>query len=446
MSRKKLFVSAVLGFSFAASRAQEAVPQPAAVAPLPAPAAWTWHAQTTYNIQGYGAFTAPYAGNNSLEDHKQIRGSFTATAFLGRRLWRGAELYFNPELIGGQGVSRVVGLAGPPNGETYRVDSTELKITLARLFLRQTFDFDGEQEVMTDDLNQLAGAHSRHRLVITTGKYSGSDIFDANTYAHDPRSQFNNWSLWENAAWDYPADTRGYSYGVTAELYLNDWAFRLGSFMEPKQANGILLDHDVRRAHGDSLEIEHDYTLGDQPGKARLLAFLNHAQMGDYKEALRQSPAAPDVTATRRPGTRKYGLGLNLEQAITPEIGVFMRAGWNDGKTESWAFTEVERTLTVGVSSSGKLWGRPHDRIAAAMAWNGINGDHRAYLAAGGNGFMLGDGRLNYSPEHLMAVYYLWQFWRHGALSVEAQHYENPAFNADRGPVTVFGSRLHIQF
>ncbi len=411
-----------------------------------APEPWSFHAQLTYQLQGHGAFNAPYEGQNSLLDRKETRGSITTTIYLGRRLWEGGEVYANLEMQAGSGVSQVLGLAGPPNGETYRVDSTQLKAGLARIFLRQTWNLGGSSEAVEDDQNQVAGTHDKRRVVLTAGKFSGTDVFDGNSYGHDARTQFNNWSLWANAAWDYPADTRGYTWGVVLEWYHDDWVARFGSLMEPKEANMMELDHDVQRAHGESLELEHNHELGGQKGAVRFLAYENHARMGVYRDAVAQDPAAPDVIATRAPGRVKYGFGLNAEQALTPDVGVFLRAGWNDGKTESWAFTEVERTLTLGISSSGRAWGREKDRFGLGLAFNGISRDHRDYLAAGGYGFMLGDGRLNYAPEKLIDAYYAIALGSFGSFSLEAQRFRNPAFNQDRGPATVCGIRLHLQF
>ncbi len=405
------------------------------------------HGQATWQLQGHGAFDSPYAGKNSFQSRQETRGSFTATLFVGRRLWSGAEGYVNVEAVAGQGLSRVLGLAGPPNGETYRVDSTQLKANLARVFLRQTFALrGGETERQEDEENQLAGARSSRRIVVTAGKLSGTDVFDGNTYAHDPRSQFNNWSLWANAAWDYPADTRGYTWGLALELYRDAWAVRFGSFLEPLEANGLEFDHDVSQAHGDVLEIEHRHSLSGRPGAVRLLAYWNHARMGVYREALALAPSAPDVTATRAAGRSKYGFGVNVEQEAGPGLGVFLRAGWNDGKTESWAFTEVERTLALGATLQGDAWGRPRDVFGLAVALNGVNGDHADYLSAGGLGFMLGDGALSRGTETGLDAFYRAALVPFAAVSVEVEHYWNPAFNRDRGPLTIFGLRLHAEF
>ena len=410
------------------------------------PRDWSLHVQSTYQVQTHGGFDALYEGAYSLQNRSETRGSFTTTFYAGRRLWKGGEAYVNVELIAGEGLSKVLGLAGPPNGETYRVDSTQLKANLARLFLRQTFDLGGARDRQEDDQNRLQGPVPSHRLVVTAGKFSGTDVFDDNAYAHDPRTQFNNWSLWANAAWDYPADTRGYTWGVAVEWIHGPWAARLGAFLEPREANGLEFDHDVAQAHGDVLEIAHRHALCERPGAVRVLAFWNHARMGVYRDALAAAPAAPDVVSTRAPGREKYGFGLNVEQEIAPNVGAFLRAGWNDGKTEAWAFTEVERTLTLGVSLAGALWKRPDDAFGVGVAWNGVNADHRDYLAAGGLGFMLGDGALNAGTENAIDVWYRFSPVRFFAVSAEVERFANPAFNRDRGPVTVWGLRLHASF
>ncbi len=407
---------------------------------------WSLHVQSTYQLQGHGGFDAPYEGRNSFQDRKETRGSFTATLFLGRRLWDGGEICVDGELLAGQGVSSVLGLAGPPNGETYRVDSPDLKASLARLFLRQTFSFGERTVAIPDDDNRVAGLASPRRLVLTAGKFSLTDVFDANAYSHDPRTQFNNWSLWANAAWDYPADTRGYTWAIAVEGYLDAWRLRVATAMVPTEANGITFDHDVRNAHGEAFELEHVHVVEGLPGAARLLAFVNHADMGSYREAVQEDPAAPDVTSTRRAGSRKWGLGLNLEQALSADVGLFLRAGWNDGKTESWAFTEVERTFALGVSAAGAAWGRGADRVGVAAAFNGLSGDHHAYLGAGGYGFMLGDSRISYAAESVVDVYYSFAPIPEASVTVEVQRFSNLGANGDRGPVTVLGGRLHVHF
>ncbi len=396
--------------------------------------------------QGHGAFPSPYAGTNSLESRKEIRTSFTTTLFLGRRLWAGGELYVDPEAAAGQGISQVEGLAGAPNGETYRVGSPDLKASLARIFLRQTWGLGGGTEAVAPDANQLGGTRRTRRLVLTLGRFSAGDVFDQNAYSHDPRSQFLNWALMDTATWDYPADTRGYTWGAALEAYWDAWALRAGSFLEPKEANGLLFDHHVARAHGDVVEVEHAHAWAGLAGRIRLMGYANHARMGDYRESLALSPAAPDVTATRREGRLKYGWGLSAEQALTADLGAFLRAGWNDGRTETWAYTEVDRTVAAGLSLAGPSWGRPADRLGLAALVNALSPDHRAYLAAGGYGFIVGDGRLNPGQERIVEAYYALAAAPGLTVSLDAQRVENPAYNRDRGPVSIFALRVHGQF
>lgn len=408
--------------------------------------AWSFHGQATTVTQGHGAFPSPYAGANSLESRKEIRTSFTATLFLGRRLWEGGELYVDPEAAAGQGISHVLGLAGAANGEIYRVDSPDLKASLARVFLRQTWDLGGARETVAPDANQLGGGRSARRIVLTLGRFSAGDVFDQNAYAHDPRSQFLNWALMDTASWDYPADTRGYTWGAAVEACWDAWTLRAGSFLEPKEANGLLFDRQMARAHGDVVEVEHAHEMAGLAGRIRVMGYANHARMGDYRASLAPAPAAPDVTATRRPGRIKYGWGLSAEQAFAQDLGGFLRAGWNDGRTETWAFTEVDQTAAGGVSLAGPRWGRPEDRLGLAAIINGLSPDHRAYLAAGGAGFILGDGRLNAGQERIVEAYYAFEAAHGFTVSLDAERVQNPAFNRDRGPVSIFALRLHGQF
>ena len=412
----------------------------------PASETWSFHGQATTVTQGHGSFSSPYIGNNSFEPRKEIRSSFTSTLFLGCRLWEGAEVYVDPELTAGQGLSHVAGLGAAPNGEISRVASPELKLALARLFLRQTLDLGGSPDSITTDQNQLGGFRTRRRVTFTAGKLAVGDIFDANAYTHDPRSQFLSLSLVDTSSWDYPADTKGYSWGLALELYWDEWAFRAGSFMEPTMANGAYFDHRVDRAHGDVIEVEHDHEIGGRAGHVRILGYLNHADMGSYQESLQLSPLAPEVIATRQPGRLKYGWGLSADQALTGDLGAFLRAGWNDGRTETWAFTEVDRTLAAGLAFAGTSWSRAQDRLGMALVVNGLSPEHRTYLAAGGLGFMLGDGRLDYDQERLFEAYYAVSLGRFFTATLDAQRIWNPGYNRDRGPVDIYALRLHAQF
>lgn len=412
----------------------------------PSPEPWNLHGQATVVSQAHGAFTSPYQGPNSLRPGREQATSFTTTLMAGWRPWWNTEAYLDLEGAAGKGVSSVLGLAGAPNGETYRVGNPDFRASVARLLVRQTFGLGGEAQKVEDDAHQLGGVRDSRRIIVHAGKFSVMDVFDANAHAHDPRSQFLNWTLMGHGAWDYPADTRGYTWGFATELYWDSWAFRHGRFAEPLEANQLEMDHGFARAHGDVVEVEHDHAFGDKPGAVRVMAFRNTARMGDYRQSLAEAPAAPDVTSTRAQGRVKQGWGLNLEQALTADLGTFARWSWSDGRTESWAFTEVDRSVSAGVTLRGSSWSRPLDRVGAAFVQNGLSPDHRDYLAAGGLGFLLGDGRLSYAPERIVEAYYAVSMGRFFTATVDAERIWNPGYNSDRGPVNLYAVRLHAQF
>ena len=406
---------------------------------------WSYHFQATVVLQGRGAMESPYAGPNSFSANRENATSITSTLFLGRRLWNNAAIYFDPEISGGTGLSSTLGIAGAPNGETTRVGTTSPRAYIARLYFEQSIDLGGDYEKVVPDQNQLGGRQCKERLTFTLGKMSSGDIFDDNTYSHDPRTQFMNWSLMTNGAWDYPADARGYTYGIAAQLVLKECAFRYGIFAMPEEANGFTFDRTLAHAHGQSLEVEYDYSLFERPGKVRLMGYLNNAHMGDYREAIANAPTAPDITSTREYRI-KFGVTLNAEQKITDDLGAFTRVGWNDGRTETFAFTEIDQSFQAGLSLQGSLWQRPEDTVAVAVVVNGISKDHRDYLAAGGLGFILGDGRLTYGPETILEFYYQARPAKSLFVSLDYQFVDNPGYNRDRGPVSIFGLRVHVEF
>ncbi len=406
--------------------------------------AWSIHGQTTVVEQWHGAFSSAYSGLNSLQASPEDKHTATATLFLGRRLWAGAELYFDPELTQGNGLSGAVGVAGFPNGEATRAGNKTPEYNTARLFLRQTFGLGGAREAIGADDHQLAGFQDVERLTFTIGKLSATDLFDDNTYSHDPRGQLLNWALMDNGAWDYPADTKGYTGGCTVDWKLQTRSLRWGVFLEPAEANGRALDPHWSRAHGQAFEWEERYTAGPGPGVLRALAFWNRADMGSYAQAL-QSTTPPDVTLTRRYRS-KTGAGLDWEQQIAGDLGAFARIGFNDGRAETWAFTEIDRTASLGLSLKGRAWRRPDDTLALAAVGNGLSSVHRSYLAAGGYGFIVGDGALNYGPEKILEAVYDWKPVHWLALAGDVQLVSNPGYNRDRGPVAVFATRLHAAF
>jgi high affinity Mn2+ porin len=409
---------------------------------------YTFHGQATSTTQYHGDFPSPYQGPLSFTDAHEVETSYTGTLFMGMAVRPGTEIYFNPEVSAGSGLSGVDGLGDPPNGETPRVSTPEASETVARLFLRQTFGFGGPQEDVSDGVNQIAHKQDISRLVVTVGKYAVNDILDNNTYAHDPRSQFTNWSLWEDTAWDYPADTKGYTDALSLELNQQNWTLRYNIARPPSTANGGQLDTHWTRAFDQTVEFEQRYHLGDHPGAIRPMGYINYAHMGDYRDAIDAAAAGgyPDVTATRSYSHPKYGVGCNFEQEITTDIGIFGRAGWNNGQSETWAFTEVDRTASLGVSVKGTLWNRPGDVFGLGGVISALSQDHRDYLAAGGLGFALGDRRLNYAPEEVLETYYFIPVTKNLFLTFDYQFIDHPGYNADRGPVSIAGFRAHVEF
>lgn len=406
------------------------------------------HLQSTYVRQRKDAFDAPYSGPRSLSAQAEMAYSFSATAAIGLRLWRGAELYFDPEVVQGVPLSGLVGLGGMTNGEQQKTSGPNPTFYRARLFLRQSVGLGGETVAVESDLNQLAGPQDRRRIVVTAGNLSVTDLFDNNAYAHDPRTQFLNWALTTHGAYDFAADARGYTWGTAVEVFYDDWALRVGRFLQPEESNGLPLDTRFFVHYGDQVEIEHAHRIGELNGKLRFLAFRNRAAMGSFQEALdlaRAQGGMPDITATRRDRT-KIGYGVTLEQEVARNVGMFARASWNDGQEETWAFTEIERSLSLGAAIKGAAWGRERDTVGVALVRNGLSGAHQAYLAAGGYGVFIGDGRLNYRPESIAEAYYSLGVGSHAWVTLDLQHIRNPAYNADRGPVTVASVRLHASY
>ena len=405
---------------------------------------WSIHAQATVLPQTHGSFFAPYSGLNSLSSDSEFKTSFTTTGFFGRRLWAGGEAYFDPEISGGEGLSTTKGIAGFPNGEIYRVDTPSPKLNLARLYLKQVWGYGGEREKIEDDQNQLAATLDSNRFTLIGGKFSLNDFFDNNAYSHDPRTQFFNWALMDNGAWDYAADTRGYTIGIYLEYHRADWALRFASVLEPAEGNGMSFDSHILLAEGNNLEFEYHYPFLNHPGIARVLAYLNRAHMGNYRETIDTSSAQMNIENTAS-YCIKYGFGLNLQQEVTSDFGLFMRAGWNNGTTETWAFTEIDRTLSLGMNLKGSTWKRDQDTFGFALIVNGLSQDHRDYLAAGGYGFIIGDGKLNYAPEEILETYYSIFTTKFAAITLDYQFVNHPAYNSDRGPVSIYGVRFHVE-
>jgi high affinity Mn2+ porin len=409
---------------------------------------WNLYYQATSIGDYHGNFPAQYSGPFSFHNNWERAVSLTTTLFLGLRPLKNTQIYFNPEIAGGRGLSTVNGIANAPNGELPRVASATPKPYLARLYLVQDFAIGHDTEAVMSEANQLGGSRPATRYTIIAGRFTVTDFFDVNTYSHDPRSQFMGWGVMYNGAWDYPADTRGYTWGWVHEFHTKNWSLRYASAAEPRVANGLRFDRRLFRDRADMVEGELDYAPAGHPGALRVLGSWLHTNSGSYAESLAlaaKTDTRPDITATREVGRLKYGVGINFEQEITKGIGVFGRLGWNDGKTESFAFTVIDRLATGGVSVQGTRWHRPQDVVATELTVAGLSGVHATYLARGGYDFLLGDGALTYAPESIWESYYNARLFHGFFAGLDAQHVSNPAYNQDRGPVWIYSLRLHLE-
>ena len=412
---------------------------------------WEIHGQTTYIQQGYPAFRSPYIGENSFTPWAQTRQTWTASAFLGLRLWDGGELYYNPELLQGFGLHNTSGAAGFPNGEAQKSNFPYPRYTTSRLFVRQTFGLGGEQESVESAYGQMAQKRDVSRLTVQVGKFAVHDVFDNNAYAMDSRADFMNWSIWAAGAFDYPADKVGLTYGSVVELNQKHWALRVGYFLTGNEPNSNQFDMNLFARGAYVTELETRYTLFSRPGKFRVAVWADTYFSGSYRQAIDLTLINPGldpndaILQTRRAQT-KYGYYLNFEQALTDDIGIFGRWSWNNGKTEISAFTDIDASLSFGTSIRGTTWGRPDDKIGLAGAINSLSRDHRDFLAIGGLGILIGDGRINYSPEKIIETFYAYNVNKWSTLTFDYQFIADVADNADRGPVSVFSARLHAEF
>jgi len=409
---------------------------------------WNIHGQFTFIGQGYPAFHSPYEGTNSLFGGSQFRNTASATAFIGVRPWDGTELYVNPELMQGFGLSDTLGVAGFPNGEAQKAGFPMPRLDMARVFLRQTFGLGGEQEKIEDGPNQLAGKQDISRITFAIGRFATMDFFDGNTYSHDPRVSFLNWNLMCCGSYDWAMDKISYTWGAVAEFNQKYWALRAGYVLLPSVSNGNMFDTHIPERGQYLAELELRYSLFAQPGKLRLLGWINHGSMGSYADAIAMpmtTPNYPDITQTEQIRTN-YGFVVNLEQAITGDLGVFSRASWSPGLIEIMGWTDCDQSLSLGTVLKGTSWGRPNDRIGVAGVIEGLSGEARAYFAAGGLGILIGDGQLNYRHEKILEAYYAYGLDKWTALTFDYQLIANPGYNADRGPVSVYAVRFHAEF
>lgn len=406
------------------------------------------HAQFTFVVQAHPSFRSPFRGPNSLDPGNHAAETADVTVYLGVRPWAGAEIWFNPEIDQGFGLSNTLGAVGFPNGEAYKVGAKTPYAKLQRAFFRQTIYLGGQSEAVASDLNQLSGHRALDRLVLTIGKFSVGDIFDTNQYAHDPRSDFLNWTVIDTATFDYAADAWGYTAGTTLEAYHGRIVARAGAFLLSNVPNSEAID--TRFGQYQLIgELEEGHSFFGHTGKLKLTGFVTHGRQGRFAHAVALAAAdgAPaDVSRVRHVADRA-GVGLGLEQELCPGIGLFARAGVADGRYESYEFTDADRTVSAGLSVGGKPWGRPGDQIELAGVLNGASRARKAYLTAGGLGILIGDGALHHAgDEHILESYYDLGLGKGAHLTLDYQWIENPGYNRDRGPISLFALRVHGQF
>jgi high affinity Mn2+ porin len=409
---------------------------------------WSFHGQFTYVEQGYFGFHSPYEGRSSLSGASQLRNTVSATVFLGRRLWRGGEFYFNPEVMQGFGLSDVHGVAAFPNGEAQKSSFRFPRFNAARLFLSQSFGFGGGKESVEDGPNQVVGERSISRLTVTVGKFAVLDYFLVNAYAGEPRTAFLNWNAYGGGSYDWTMDKLSWTWGGLVDLNQRWWAFRAGYFLLPEVSNANTFDTHIPERGQVTAELELRYSPFSRPGKLLLFGWVSHGNMGSYADALAQPGATagyPDITLTRQERTN-YGFVVSAEQAMTADLGLFSRASWSPGRSEIMGWTDCDESLSMGAGLRGASWRRPSDTLGVVWVAEGLSAISRRYFAAGGTGILIGDGKLDYRPEMVLETYYAFSPVKWAALTLDYQFIANPGYNADRGPISIFSGRIHAAF
>ena len=442
--RRCLLAAPLLCWSVAAAADDAAAPPDDT-----APQQWAIHAQSTLVWAYQPQFRSGYQGAHSLPAAANGRETFDLTLFGGVRLWRGAEFWVNPEVDQGFGLGNTFGTAGYLSGEAYKLGAVYPYGRVARAFVRQTINVGGETEKLEAEANQLRGSQTANRVVVTIGKFPLTDLFDTNQYAHDPRGDFLNWAILDVGSFDYAADAWGATYGVAVEWYQGRWTARVGAFDLSNMPNSAFLNVPLLQQNQYVAELEERHTLGDQPGKLKAFYWISFGNLGTYNAALVQGAATGQTpsTANVRHWQSKYGVGLNLEQQVVPNLGVFARAGWSQGSVEEDDFTDINESASVGVSLAGTGWGRPDDTVGLAGVVNQISHAAKEYFAAGGLGGIIGDGRLSEAgPEQILETYYKYALFSFANVSADYQFVNNPAYNRQRGPVSVISLRLHAEF
>jgi high affinity Mn2+ porin len=409
--------------------------------------------QANFIFQAHPDFTSPYSGKNSLSGNYQKATSRVLTLYTGVRLNHSTEILVDVEEAGGTALSQGLGLAGNTDLDIVRNPLLSKAPYLGRGMIHKVFALSKDKVENSRSYLSLFDELPRRRLEIRFGKFSLPDFFDVNSVGSDTHLQFINWATDNNGAWDYAADTRGYTVGAVADFEDRNWGFRFAEALMPTVANGINLVWRPWQARGENFEYEfrHGF-IPRKAGVVRLLSYVNHANMGIYRDAIIQfedgqlNEPAPEIANHPWHITAKYGFGVNLEQNLTPALTAFARWGWDDGKTESFAYTEIDSTVVEGIGANGAKWHRKQDRAGIAFVTNGIKKDHQNYLADGGLGFLLGDGKVNYGRENILESYYTLHVWRGLYVAPGAQYIVDPGYNRDRGPVFVGSFRAHMEF
>jgi high affinity Mn2+ porin len=453
-SIKSLSITFIFLFTIIKAHSQDSIPR------------FVCHFQLTTVDQSHGRFNSPYVGTASLQPNPEEDLSLTSTMFTITRLWKNGYFFFNPEISGGKAFSGASGIAGFPNGEIYRVGNPAPQAYIARAYLQQIIPLPGykyEHLSFTDSItpltdnedmvNQLPKNIQDKRLVFIIGKYCLADFFDENIYSHDPRHTFLNWALMDNGAWDYPANTRGYTYSALAEYDNKGFAIRMSAALEPTYANGPIMDWNINKTIGYTLEADRHFEINNHEGEIGFLLYENIGRGGNYEQAIALKKSGQDTTMNvSHPsaylGNKKYGLGFSFTLALTKKLDILARAGWNDGHTATWAFTEIDRTAALGILIDQPLLKKTRNTFGLAILVNGISPEHRDFLNNGGVDFIIGDGKLpHYATENILETYYNVAVTRNIALMIDFQYVQNPGYNVDRGPVPyIISGRIHMAF
>ena len=414
------------------------------------------HGQTTYINQRYNNFTSSYSGQNSMSSLKSMSYTWSGTLFFGARIAPNTDIYFNPEVISGVPFSGLTGLGGFTNGEATKANGAQAKFYSARAFLRQTINQEGDKIVLENEANQITQTVSSNRVVVTAGQFSTLDIFDDSRYAKDPRIQFMNWGNMTYLAYDYAADARGYSTGLAGEWYLDNWVLRASRMLAPKNPNGRDLNWQIFNTYGDQIEVERQHNIGDLPGKVSVLAYRNRMILARFQDATNyvvanSAQGTQAINNVRNNYQYKTGVGINGEQALTKDLGIYGRAFTSDGHTETMSFTEADNSVSIGMGLNGTSWQRPSDSIGISMMQNGLSSFRRGYLQAGGVSYFIGDyastnQTISYRPERIGEVYYNALVVKNVLAGLNFQHINNPAYNSARGPVNILSFRIHAEF